>query len=175
MNAKHFLSTANTDLYLKPWQQKKKRVHLSSYFPKTLPEGGLGFSIAVSAPDRTPLNTDGATFPMRSHSTMTSYVLLLTSPFSPNFPRAPFRSSSLTTGRFFFLTSGWDILFGGGGGVVSGQWRLDFLCTLSSCLLYPVTRTDLTPPSLYIISSALSVRSGCPLSLRDYYKQLNTL
>lgn len=41
--------------------------HLSiHHLPNTLPDGGLGFSSTVSPPDRTPLNTDGATFPMRS-------------------------------------------------------------------------------------------------------------
>ena len=36
------------------------------HLEKTLPPGPPGFSRTVSDPDLTPLNTDGATFPMRS-------------------------------------------------------------------------------------------------------------
>lgn len=48
-----------------------------THLPNTLPDGGLGFSSTVSLPDRTPLKTDGATFPMRStqqtkHNTLIS-------------------------------------------------------------------------------------------------------
>jgi len=43
-----------------------------NHLPNTLPDGGLGFPSAVSPPERTPLKTDGAAFPMRStHNTNT--------------------------------------------------------------------------------------------------------
>lgn len=48
--------------------------HLIDHLPNTLPDGGLGFSSTVSPPDRTPLKTDGATFPMRSTTHTNRFV-----------------------------------------------------------------------------------------------------
>lgn len=50
--------------------------HLIHHLPNTLPVGGLGFSSTVSPPDRTPLKTDGATFPMRSTTDKNRFVFL---------------------------------------------------------------------------------------------------
>ncbi len=51
-----------TDVHINP----ESICPFCTHLPNTLPDGGLGFSSTVSPPDRTPLKTEGATFPMRS-------------------------------------------------------------------------------------------------------------